>query len=184
MSLFIFDKDGTLVSRRGNLLTKRLPPTRPEHQVVRPHVVESLAALRAEGHAITIAANIGAVAFGIIDMWRAQLLVADCARKVGGVDGYRLSPYEPRARLVNSLRRRYSPYASDDTSRKPHPGMILDLMLQLGYPSSDTIVVGDEKLDRRAALAVGARFIEAAQFFEHGAPQARVPLAPAARSAS
>jgi len=87
MSLFVFDKDGTLVSRRGGWIARRKPPTRPEHQFVRRHVVETLAALRRDGHRIAIATNVNAVAYGAIDVAVQCMGVIEEPGDVGGAHG-------------------------------------------------------------------------------------------------
>ena len=96
---------------------------------------------------------------------RARWLVEDCARKIGGVAAWRFSPYEPNARVIGRITRHWNPYMRDDPSRKPHPGMLLDLMDQLGCPASDTVMVGDESVDHEAANAAHVRFFSADTFF-------------------
>ena len=166
MSLFIFDKDGTLIQRRVALIGARIPPTRPEHQRVRPNVRERISLLRSRGTRLAIASNVSLVAFGMMSIDEARTLVEDCARKVGGVDATRFSPFDPRARFLSWLPGLRNPYMRDDPSRKPHPGMLLELMDELGQSPRDTVLVGNEKLDREAANAVGIRFVSAKEFFE------------------
>jgi HAD superfamily hydrolase (TIGR01662 family) len=165
MSLFVFDKDGTLIQRRYGALGRRIPPTRPEHQKLRPFVHEKLAELRGKGALLAIASNVNLVAFGALSMEQARELVEDCARKVGGVHATRFSPFDPRARLLSWLPGRRNSFMRDDPSRKPHPGMLLDLMAELGQSPGDTTMIGDEKLDREAAAAAGVRFVAADAFF-------------------
>lgn len=166
--LYIFDKDGTLVGRDPVVLGRRLPPTHPDHQRVLPAVLDHLERLRAGGHALAIASNINLVAYGVISIERAGELMDDCARKVGGVDAMRFSPYAPGARWMGALTRRPNPYARDDVSRKPRPGMLLDLMHALAHDPNNTVMVGDEELDRGAAVAAGIRFVHARAFFAKG----------------
>lgn len=164
MSLYIFDKDGTLVDKVQELPKIARTAVRPEEQVLLPGVFEKLAALRDAGHTIAIATNQGMVARGLISLEDANQLVENCAEKVGGVAAWRLSPYDPHA--PKKLKGQANPYARDDVTRKPNPGMIIDLMNALGAPASDTIMVGDSKKDRQAAEAAGVLFIPAKKFFK------------------
>lgn len=153
--LYIFDKDETLVSGAGNR-----PANTPEEQVPLPGVVEKLAALRAEGHHIGIASNQGGVAWGFISLEQAGILVRDCADKVSA-DIYLMSPFDPKAAVKNPD----SPFARDDDSRKPNPGMLWGIMRDMEYPASDTIFVGDMDSDRQAAENAGVKFVWAKDFF-------------------
>ncbi len=164
MSLYIFDKDGTLVSKLHSRTGIAKPPTRPEQQILRPGVFEKLAELRASGHALAIASNQHAVATGTTTLEEAERLVENCAAKVGGVNAWRLSPYDPHAK--KRIHGSPNPYARDDESRKPRPGMLLDLMSELGYSGQDTFMVGDSKKDKKAAEAAGAHFLSAKKFFK------------------
>ncbi len=53
-----------------------------------------------------------------------------------------------------------------DESHKPHPGMILDLMKELGCTPDETYMIGDKQADEQAARAAGVRFIQAKRFFK------------------
>lgn len=165
MSLYIFDQGNTLIKTPRSRFGMKRSPTRCEEQVLLPGVYEKLAALRAQGHKIAIATNQDPVAWGVITYAEAEKLVANCAEKIGGVDAWTISPYNPMARL-NLLRgQKPTPYARDHPSHKPHPGMLFELMHKLGYKAEDTIVVGDKMADQRAAAAAGVRFIPAKEFF-------------------
>ena len=154
--LIIFDKDGTLVGPLGG------PPANSiRQQEPLPGVVEKLATLRAQGHALAIATNQGGVAWGIISRSQAYRLAHDAAEKVGGVDGVAVCCYHPGAAGRNPA----SPYAKASPRRKPAPGMLLGLMRRLGHDPTDTIYVGDRDTDRQAAEAAGVRFTWAQDFF-------------------
>lgn len=157
MSLYIFDKDGTLIypvaSRPGNVVGEQIP---------KPGVIDKLAELRSAGHQIAIATNQGGVAWGLISRAQAYRLAHDAGEKVGGVDAIAVCCYDPKATGRYASKR----YAQDSARRKPHPGMLLDLMRRLGYARPETILVGDSETDEQAALAAGVQFIDAADFFE------------------
>ncbi len=164
MSLYIFDKDGTLVSKLHSRTGIAKPPTRPYQQILRPGVFEKLAELRKDGHLIAIASDQHAVAKGEITLEEAEALVKNCAAKVGGVDAWRISPYNPHAK--KRIKGRPNPYARDDPSRKPHPGMLLEIMSELNCSPEDTFMVGDASKDKKAAEAAGVTFLSAKKFFK------------------
>ncbi len=108
MSLFIFDKDGTLVKGSGISDRQIRNPLKPEEQMLRMNVFEKIAELRSQGHVIAIATNQAAVAQGLITLEESEELVRNCAEKIGGVSTYRLCPYDPTplsTRAKRSLRR-------------------------------------------------------------------------------
>jgi D-glycero-D-manno-heptose 1,7-bisphosphate phosphatase len=165
MSLYIFDKDGTLVKKRPLREGVMRTPTRPEEQVLIEGVFETLASLRAEGHILAMASNQSAVADGIITMEQAEELMANCAAKVGGMNAWLFCPYKPKAKP--KLNGHDNPYCQDHDWRKPHPGMLIDLMNKFGFPAEDTFMIGDSKKDRKAAENAGVRFILAKEFFKY-----------------
>jgi D-glycero-D-manno-heptose 1,7-bisphosphate phosphatase len=165
VSLYIFDKDKTLLRHIRSRFFFRRSPLKPEEQILKKGVFEKLAELRAAGHQIAIATNQPVVAYGILSLEEAEELVKNCADKIGGVSAWRLSPYEPRAKV--SLRGKPNPYARDDETRKPHPGMILQIMDELGASPKETFMVGDKKMDKKSAKAAGVRFIDEKKFFKH-----------------
>jgi len=154
--LYIFDKDGTLVSGADGR-----PANSTSEQVPLPGVVERMAGLRIGGHYLAIASNQGGVAWGFISRSQAYRLVNDAAEKVGRVDAVAVCCYDPKAIAKNPD----SPYARPGLRRKPAPGMLLDLMHRLGYRPEDTTYVGDQESDRQAAEAAGVRFVWASDFF-------------------
>ena len=154
--LYIFDKDGTLVGGAGNR-----PANIPEEQKLLPNVVQKISALKMAGHKIAIASNQGGVAWGFISSDQAENLVLDAAHKIGGVDSYRFSPYDPKAQKKNPN----SVFAQDHESRKPRAGMIISLMDELGYSPSETVMVGDMESDELAAEKAGCSFAWAKDFF-------------------
>ncbi|MGE5378307.1 MAG: HAD-IIIA family hydrolase [Bacteroidota bacterium] len=164
MSLYIFDKDKTLLRAvRSRWFFKR-SPLKPEEQTLRKGVFEKLAELRQGGHQIAIATNQIAVAHGIITLDEAEELVRNCADKVGGVSAWRLCPCDPKAKIW--LNDRENPFARDDPNRKPHPGMILEIMDELGVSPWDTFMIGDKKVDRQSAKAADVTFIDEKKFFK------------------
>ncbi len=164
MSLYIFDKDGTLLSNIRRYLIVQRPPLKCEEQILRPGVFEKLAELRAAGHKIAIATNQTAVAHGIITLKEAEKLVENCVAKIGGASAWRLSPFDPHGKKY--LDGKPNPYARDDETRKPHPGMILQLMEELGHSPAETFMIGNRKMDKKSAEAAGVTFLDEKKFFE------------------
>jgi D-glycero-D-manno-heptose 1,7-bisphosphate phosphatase len=164
VSLYIFDKDKTLLRHVRSRFILHRAPLKPEEQTLRQGVFEKLAELRNGGHQIAIATNQPAVAHGLITLEEAEELVRNCAAKAGGVSAWRLSPYSPHAK--KRLHSKLNPYARDDETRKPHPGMILQLMEELGSSPKDTFMVGDKKMDKKSAEAAGVTFLDEKKFFK------------------
>jgi len=155
--LYIFDKDGTLVSGMGDR-----PANTPEEQHVLPNVLEKIQALRLADHRIAIASNQGGVAWGFITYEEAVFLVSDCADKIGGVDAFRMCPFDPKA----SAKHTDSEYAYDAECRKPRPGMLINIMRELGFSPDDTVMIGDMESDKQAAQNAGCHFFWAKDFFD------------------
>lgn len=164
MSLYIFDKDGTLISMRRNMLGLRRPVIRAEDQKPKDGIVEKLNELRAAGHKIAIASNQRAISQGLITMEQAEALMEDAAEKLGGLDSWRICPFDVHANRL--IRGKPNPYRRENGCRKPKPGMLLDLMADLGYQPEDTFMIGDSWRDRKAAQAAAVRFIPAKEFFK------------------
>lgn len=164
MSLFIFDKDGTLVD--SYFVQKLIPrtATSPERQKVKKYVRDRVDEVRAAGHQIAIASNQSSVANGLITLEEAYVLMDDVAGKIGGVDTWRVCPYYPKAKRKH-LHGRPNPFRRDDPNRKPHPGMLLEIMRELNVPPEDTFMIGNSKEDCEAARAAGVTFIPAQKFF-------------------
>ncbi len=163
MSLFIFDKDGTLIQLKRNRIGIPRPAKYPEDQVLMPGVFEKLAVLRAQGHKIAIASNQRAISQGIITLAQAEDLMENAVQKIGGADAWRVCPFDAQALPV--LHGQPNPYRVENDCKKPQPGMLIDLMRELGCQPKDTFMVGDSWRDRRAAERAGVAFIPAREFF-------------------
>lgn len=154
MSLYIFDKDKTLV---GPL--EGPPANTIAEQKLLPGVAEKCAKLRAQGHTLAIASNQGGVAWGFITEEGAYALIEHAAGLIGA-EAVAMCPHHPKGKIAR--------YAIECSRRKPAPGMLLALMQRLGFHASKTIYVGDMDSDREAARTAGVKFIWAKDFFEKG----------------
>jgi len=152
--LFIFDKDGTLVTKRGGG-----DPPIPNHvdeQIPLPGVVERCRELREAGHTLAIASNQGGAAFGYLSYEEAYRLVAHAAGLIKA-EAWEMCPHHPQGTVAA--------YAVDCGCRKPRRGMLISLMYYLEFKAENTIYVGDMDTDRQAAEAAGVRFVWADEFF-------------------
>ncbi len=158
------DVGGTLIKGTRGTFGLPRPPTKPQDVVLLPGVFEKLEELRAAGHQLAIATNQTSVAHGEITLKEAELLIKNVVKKVGGVEAWRISPYAPRAK--KKIDGRPNPYARDDPSRKPHPGMILELMQELHCSPKETLMAGNRPGDRKAAEQAGVFYVDAKKFFK------------------
>lgn len=158
MALYIFDVDKTLVGPLDGF-AKVLDDQQPL-----PGVIEKLAELRAQGHALAAATQKGGCAWGIMTEAMANTLIKDALRKVGGVDAWRVCYNDPKAARIfpDSVLSRDHPW------RKPNPGMLISLMDELEFSPDQTTFVGDMDTDRQAAQAAGVTFVWAKDFFSWG----------------
>ena len=168
-----YDKDGTLVAGVPKADGKTRPANKPEEQILLPGVARKICQLRSQGHLIAIASNQGGCAWGVMTTNEAELLMKDCADKIGGVNAMIYSPYDPKAAGTPRADARY---AIDHENRKPKPGMIThimrvleihngDPMLPTWYEKMPVVFVGDQESDRQAAAAAGVEFVWAQDFF-------------------
>ena len=140
--LYILDADGTLTAQRGG-------SAGPFEQTLLPGVAQKCAALREQGHVLSLASNQGGARWDkdgrrTIGAVHAQLRWT--ARAIGAV-AYKFA--------VNKANGRY----------KPSPAMLIELMRELGFDADETIFIGDQETDRQAAEAACVRFIWADKFF-------------------
>lgn len=156
--LYIFDKDQTLCPPVISQSTgKSHPPNRVAQQTYYGDVLPKTTLLKREGHQLAVASNQGGVAFGILMLGHAKELVEAAAVHIGA-DGWRVSPFHPKGKVA--------PYDVEHENRKPGPGMLLELMEEMGYRPEQTVMVGDFETDLEAAEAAGCLFQYAGAFFE------------------
>jgi D-glycero-D-manno-heptose 1,7-bisphosphate phosphatase len=154
--LIIFDKDGCLVKSVEGKNGKSHAPNTLETQEYFDDVEQACAELRAAGNVLAVASNQGGVAFGIFGADEATALVKAAADYIGAAS-YRVCLYHPKGRV--------HPYNFEHPNRKPAPGMLKELMQELGYTPEQTLMVGDWDTDKQAAEAAGCGFVWAHEFF-------------------
>ncbi len=172
MSLYIFDKDGTLIQLKKNWLGIGRPVKKAEDQVVIPGVKAKLEELRQAGNRIAIASNMRAISSGSVTLAEAEAMMEDCVQKLGGVTAWRICPFNANA--PSMIKGNPNPYKQENDCRKPKPGMLIALMDELGATKENTIMVGDSWRDERAAQAAGVKFIHARDLFGEEWPKNRV----------
>lgn len=137
-TLFIFDKDGTLVCS-----TTGKTPNMPREQYTTPYRVEIVRRLKYTWYeclspvALAIASNQGGIEWGYLKPERAVLLLKDVDKKYGG------NVFDAVA---------FCGHKADCFKRKPNPGMLLDLY-EL-YKPERVIVIGNSDDDKNAAKAL------------------------------
>lgn len=154
MTLYIFDKDSTVVKPVGP--NGNLPASKPSEQVLYDGVAEKCDQLRKDGHVLALASNQGGVAFKLVSRENAIGMMKDAADKIGA-SLFALCSVHPKGELLGAVR--------NSVYRKPGPGMIQYLMDALGFAPQDTVFVGDLDSDRLAAEAANVKFEWANDFF-------------------
>lgn len=160
MTLFIFDKDGTLCPPIQGSNGKSHPPNRVAQQTYYADVLPKTTLLKRDGHKLAVASNQGGVAFGILMLGHAKELVEAAAQHISA-DAWRVSPYHPKGKVA--------PYDVEHPDRKPNPGMLLSIMAETNMRPEQTVMVGDWESDLGAAEAAGCLFMYADRFFERSA---------------
>ena len=162
MRLIIFDLDNTLVRPLPGI---KIPNTWKQQEII-PGVVEQCAKLIDDGVTLAIASNQGGVGLGICTLEDAQERVEKVATAIGAKKWMISIHHEGATRT--DLSRFHMPYlgvAAQPFYRKPQPGMIFNLMMQLHTTAPETLFIGDQESDCKAATNAGVRFQWAKEFF-------------------
>ena len=152
--LCIFDADDTL--RRSTVPGQPCPRAPGEWELL-PGVRERLAPLpwqRDGGPYFGLASNQDQVGAGLFTHRMARDLLRDLARAAIGQ-----TPPDPALQLCPH------PLGVACDCRKPGPRMLVRVMAFYGVRPRDTVFVGDNDSDRRAAAAAGVRFLDARELF-------------------
>lgn len=151
--LIIFDKDGTLCEAiSGDPFINSA-----DDQRLMPKREETLNSLRRANVKIGIASNQGGVAYGFMSLEEAADIIEHAA-ELAKADVWAFSPYHPDGTVEK--------YAIEHFSRKPQPGMLLQLMLEAETWPFFTLFVGDREEDEEAARRAGIDFMWAEEFFD------------------
>jgi HAD superfamily hydrolase (TIGR01662 family) len=154
--LFIFDADDTL--RRTTAPGKPCPHT-PDEWALLPGVRETLSRInwdQAGGPRLGLASNQDQVSYGYLSVHMARRLLRDLAISATGS-----APPDAAIQLCPH------PRELECACRKPKPGMLYAIMSHYGIDPADTLFVGNDEVDREAALRAGTAFIWASDFFNN-----------------
>lgn len=152
--LYCFDLDGTLITGYMD------NPDKDYHTwSVLPGRVEKLRQLQAEGHAIAIVTNQGAVAFGYVKEWEMWSKIRRALHACG--------IYSNSAYVCFHDIRGNAPYnrSNEAARRKPSGVMIREAMHEYDVSPSECVMVGDRPEDEAAAHDAGVAFVLADEFF-------------------
>jgi D-glycero-D-manno-heptose 1,7-bisphosphate phosphatase len=150
--LVIFDADGTLVRPKSG---KDFREHADDWELL-PGRLCACQGLKANGVKLAIASNQGGVAFGYL----AEPAIRQALHDLGAAIGahvVRFCPFHPDGTLPQ--------YRCDSSDRKPSPGMLQSILLQLAIRPEHTLFVGDRSEDEGAAKAAGVHFQWADKFF-------------------
>jgi len=160
--LYIFGKNGCLVRSIVDAKTgKSHAPSILADQDYFPDVMDACFGLRLQGHQLAVVSNEGGCAFGILTEEEADLMAKAAAAYIG-TEVYRICPFHPKGKI--------SQYTREHPNRLPQPGMLSEIMHQLGFLPSETIFVDDWETSRQAANMIGAGFEWSHQFFKRVDP--------------
>lgn len=152
--LVIFDVDGTLVTTTSGETFRK----RADDWQWLPGRVEHIKQMRAEGVRVAIASNQGGVAFGYMQQSDVLRELSRMVKEAGIAPGGLYICYtHPKASVQQ--------YKSEDTRRKPGPGMLQDAMRDFDALPEETLMVGDRPEDEQAAKSAGVAFTWADDFF-------------------
>jgi len=111
-----------------------------------PGALAAIAELKRGGFQVAVCSNQSGVGRGLMSAAALQRihekLLAGLAAHGAALDAVRYCPHHPD---------------DDCHCRKPRPGMLLEIMAELGATAADTIFVGDSLRDLEAAAAAGCR---------------------------
>jgi D-glycero-D-manno-heptose 1,7-bisphosphate phosphatase len=134
--LIILDRDGVI-----NFDSPAFIKTPDEWRPI-PHALEAIAALKRAGWRVAVCTNQSGVARGLLRQTTLEAIHARMEARLAELD-------------VELDGLSYCPHHPDDACRcrKPAPGMLLDLMANLGATPEQTIAIGDSLRDIEAGIA-------------------------------
>jgi len=141
---FFLDRDNTLVPDHGYV-------HRPEELELLPGVDAALMRMRDAGWRIFVVTNQAGVAkgrFALDDAWAFnEALVSEVWRDGVRIDEIRFCPHHPDGTVAE--------YRKHCESRKPRPGMLLEMARTWGIDPSRAVMIGDQATDVEAGVAAG-----------------------------
>ncbi|NBD34391.1 MAG: HAD-IIIA family hydrolase [Chloroflexi bacterium] len=171
--LFIFDLDGTLIERVQEPDGGTRPANTPDEVKLLPGVKKKIAELREQRHIVAIATNQGGVAWGFTTEENVWSVLNEVDKQCGRQFCSRKACfYDPSAR--HGLLDTRPEYASHTIFRKPWPGMLFQIMMELDFDQDDVFYIGDQPSDLETANRAGVKFRNAEFFFKPTPPDAGI----------
>jgi len=163
--LVLLDRDGVLNEDRADYVKH------PGELVMVPRAAEAVARLNAAGVKTAVVTNQSGVGRGVFP---ASMLARIHERLI-----QELAAKGARLDLILSCE---EPPWSDHERRKPRPGMLLEAMRHFRVSSAETVMIGDQLRDLRAAHSAGAARIlvrsgKGALLQAQGLPEDVLPVA-------
>lgn len=138
--LILLDRDGVI-----NAESEAFIKEADEWQAL-PGSLAAIAQLKRRGFQVAVCSNQSGVGRGLMSEAALERihdkLLAGLTELGAGLDAVRYCPHHPD---------------DDCDCRKPRPGMLLDIMAELGATPAETVFVGDSLRDLEAAGAAGCR---------------------------
>lgn len=138
--LILLDRDGVI-----NAESEAFIKGADEWQAL-PGSLAAIAQLKRRGFKVAVCSNQSGVGRGLMSEAALERihekLLAGLAELGADLDAVRYCPHHPD---------------DDCDCRKPRPGMLLDIMAELGATAAETVFVGDSLRDLQAADAAGCR---------------------------
>lgn len=155
--LIIFDIDGTLVTTKSG---ETFRVSAGDWQWL-PGRLQKCHDLASNGTYVALATNQAGVAFPWSKFTESEItaVVVGMVEEMGA-HAWAMCCTSPN---IKALPQYFNP---NDRRRKPGPGMIEEIMEQLGCSPAETLYVGDRPEDEQAARAAGVAFQWADDFFE------------------
>ena len=140
--LILLDRDGVVNHDSPDYIKT------PEEWKAIPGSIQAISDLKRSGRLVAVCTNQSGVARGMLSLAQLQAIhqkmsaaLANCG---AALDGLIFCPHHPDEGC---------------SCRKPQPGMLLEMMAQLGVAADQTVYVGDSIRDAEAAAAAGCRFV-------------------------
>lgn len=140
--LLILDRDG-VINYDSDAYIKSVAEWQPL-----PGSIAAMARLSQAGYTLAVATNQSGLARGYFDVETLEAMHQQLRTLLAAQGG-------ELARIL------YCPHADTDqcACRKPRPGMLLQLMAELGFSPAQTVMVGDAVRDWQAAAAAGVAYV-------------------------
>jgi histidinol phosphatase-like enzyme len=155
MTLYIFDKDGTLTNTKSGGVC----PNYVDDMFILPNVKEKLTSLACDENEFGIATNQGGVSFGYMTEMETWDIIRECDNLLGNIfKYYAVSFYHSNGR--------YKEFYLDKA--KPRSTLLIEILSRAQEEIRNAVYIGDGFGDEEAATSLGMDFCWAHDFFDWG----------------